>query len=136
MERVASIFVLMAGLLLAGCHKPAPEQQASVPAPAPTSGITGLTVKDGPLVAHDLGAVMLTNHCETHVSLGPGKDCVLTPNVIDSHNVQITLTVESKKPNGKIHDLTITQVVTKSGQPFEVAVGAFSFSLTPNVAPD
>jgi hypothetical protein len=81
----------------------------------------------------DLGTVSLTNHAETCVLLGPGKDCLLKPNIIDSHNVQLTVTVESMKPNGKIHDLAITQVVTKSGEPFEVAVGDFNFSLTPHV---
>jgi hypothetical protein len=82
----------------------------------------------------DLGMVNLTNHFETCVLLGPGRDCVLTPNMIDSKNVQLTVTVESKKPNGKIHDLSVTQVVTKLGKPFEVAVGNFNFSLTPNMA--
>jgi hypothetical protein len=53
--------------------------------------------------------------------------------MIDKNNVQITVTVESKKPNGKIQDLSITQVTTKEGQPFEVAVGDFNFSFTPNV---
>ena len=81
----------------------------------------------------DLGTVTLTNHYETCVLLGPGQDCLLTPNMIDSHNVQLTVTVESKKANGKIRDLSITEVVTKSGEPFEVAVGDFNFSLTPNV---
>jgi hypothetical protein len=82
----------------------------------------------------DLGAVDLTNRQETCVSLGAGKDCVLTPNMIDGHNVQLTVTVESRNAKGRIHDLSITQVVTKSGKPFEVAVGSFSFSLTPNVS--
>ena len=58
---------------------------------------------------------------------------LLTPILIDSHKVQLTLAVESKNANGKIHDLSITQVITRSGKPFEVAVGGFSFSLTPNV---
>jgi len=82
----------------------------------------------------DLGTVNLTNHFETCVLLGSGNDCVLTPNVIDSHNVQLTVTVESKKPNGKIRGLSITQVVAQSGKPFEVAVGDFNFSLTPVVS--
>jgi hypothetical protein len=81
----------------------------------------------------NLGTVMLTNHSETCVVLGPGQDCVLTPNMIDSHNLQLTVTVESKKPNGRIHDLSITQVVAKAGESFEVAVGDYNFSLTPNV---
>jgi hypothetical protein len=53
--------------------------------------------------------------------------------VIDGKNVQLTVTVESKKPNGKIHDLSVTQVVAKLGSSFEVAVGDFNFSLTPNM---
>ena len=81
----------------------------------------------------DLGMVTLTNHYETCVLLGPGRDCLLTPNVIDGKNVQLTVTVESKKPNGKIHDLSVTQVVAKLGASFEVAVGDFNFSLTPNM---
>jgi hypothetical protein len=136
-KTAGTTFVMLAALLLAGCHKPAAQQKTTAPVAASTPAISGLTIKDDPPpVAHDLGTITLTNHCETCVSLGPGKDCLLTPNVIDSHNVQITVAVESKKSNGKIHDLTITQVLTKSGKPFEVAVGAFNFSLTPNIASD
>ena len=82
----------------------------------------------------DLGEVTLTNHCETCVPLGGGKDCLLSPRMIDSHNVQLTLTVESKTAAGKTHDLSVTQVVTRAGKPFEVAVGGLNLSLTPNVA--
>ena len=81
----------------------------------------------------DLGLVTLTNHYETCVKLGANQDCLLTPNLIDSKNVQLTVTVESRRPNGKIHDLSITQVMAKPGKPFEVAVGAISFSLIPDV---
>ena len=81
----------------------------------------------------DLGAVSLTNHYETCLSLGVGRSCILTPKVIDGHNVEITVAVESRTNNGKIHDLFITQVVTRSGKPFEVAVGDYNFSLTPDV---
>ncbi len=107
---------------------------AKVAAKSPTE-TTVTTNAAGIKVANcDLGAISLTNHYETCVSLGKGKDCLLTPNLIDKDNVQLTLAVESKNANGKIHDLSITQVVTRSGKPFEVAVGDFSFSLTPNVS--
>jgi hypothetical protein len=76
----------------------------------------------------------LTNHFETCVSLGKNKDCLLTPLVIDNHTVQLTVVVQSRFPNGKTHDLSMTQVVTPLGEQFDVAVGDFSFSLTPNVA--
>lgn len=81
----------------------------------------------------DLGAISLTNHCETCVPLGAGKDCVLTPKIIDSRNLQLTLAVESKTATGRIHDLTVTQVVTRPGKSLAVAVGEISFSLTPNI---
>lgn len=81
----------------------------------------------------DLGEIALTNHYETCVSLGRGRNCILSPKMIDKENVQLTLTVESKTAAGKTHDMTITQVVTRAGKPVEVAVGDFSFSLTPNV---
>jgi len=81
----------------------------------------------------DLGAVSLTNHYETCVSLGKGKQCILTPKVIDSRNVQLTVAVETKGAKGKIHDLAVTEVAARLGKPLEVAVGGFSFSLTPNM---
>jgi hypothetical protein len=82
----------------------------------------------------DLGEISLTNHYETCVLLGAGKDCVLTPKMIDSHTVQLTVKVESKTAAGKTRDLSVTQVITPSGKPFEVAVGGLSLSLTPNVS--
>ena len=82
----------------------------------------------------ELGEVMLTNHYETCVSLGSGKDFIIDPKILDSHNVQLTLTVESKTASGKTHDMTVTQIIARSGKPLEVAVGNCSFSLTPTVA--
>lgn len=81
----------------------------------------------------DLGAVSLTNHFETCVSLGKGKDCIVTPKLIDRRNVSLTLAVETKGANGRIHDLSITEVVARIGKPLDVAVGGFSFSLTPKM---
>ena len=51
--------------------------------------------------ACELGAVSLTNHYETCVSLGGGRDCLFTPNLIDKNNVQLTVAVESKNAKGK-----------------------------------
>jgi len=109
-----------------------PHAHTTAARPAVESGVT--TNTEGIKLSNcDLGEISLTNHYETYVSLGNGKDCLLTPKMIDKDNVQLTLTVESKNANGKLHDLSITQVVTRSGKSFEVAVGEFSFSLTPNV---
>src|SRR5208283_3228165 len=117
-KNTAAVAVLLAGLLLTGCHKNAPQQKTSSP------GISANTGSDKTVtntISRDLGAVTLTNHFETCVKLGAGKNCVLTPKIIDSHNVQITVAVESKTASGKTHDLSVTQVVTRAGKPFEVA---------------
>ena len=129
----AAVAALLAGLLLTGCHKNAsvPQQKTSSPGISANAG-SGKTETN--TISRNLGAVTLTNHFETCVKFGAGKDCVFTPKMIDSHNVQITVAVESKTVSGKTHDLSVTQVVTRVGKPFEVAVGDFSLSLTPNIA--
>jgi hypothetical protein len=127
----ATVAVLLAGFLLTGCHKNAPQQKTSSPGISANSG-SGKTATN--TTSRDLGAVTLTNHFETCVKLGAGKDCVFTPKMIDRHNVQITVAVESKTASGKTHDLSVTQVITRVGKPFEVAVGNLSLSLTPNIA--
>jgi hypothetical protein len=141
-KRILAALALLAGFLLTGCHDAGrqaskssqPKQTSSAQAAAPSGPIDTLGGGVEPAaVSRDLGAVTLTNHQETCVALGAGQSCRLTPKMIDRHNVQLTLAVESKSPKGKIHDLSITQVVTATGKPFEVAVGGFSFSLTPNV---
>jgi len=81
----------------------------------------------------DLGTVSLTNHLDTCVSLGKGKDCILTPKLIDRRNIALTLTVETKTAGGKIHDLSITEVEARLGKSLAVSVGGFSFSLTPTM---
>jgi hypothetical protein len=116
-----------------GTHTEAAASQPVAAAPRPQSETVATNSAGIKLCSRDLGTVSLTNHFDTCVSLGKGKNCVLTPVLIDKATVQITFSLESKGANGKIHDLSITQVVTPSGRPFEVAVGDFSFSLTPAV---
>jgi len=123
----AAATVLLAGLLLTGCHKDSPPAKTGSSSSA--KGSTGQTNT----VVRDLGEVTLTNHYETCVKLGAGRDCIVTPKMIDSQNVQITLAVKSRTATGKTHDLSVTQVVTRTGQPLEVAVGDFSLRLIPNV---
>jgi hypothetical protein len=53
--------------------------------------------------------------------------------MLDKNNVQITLSVESKTAEGLTKDLSVTQVVARSGKPLEVAVGDFNLTLTPRV---
>ena len=120
-----AVTALLAGLVVTGCQKSSPQQKS------PASGLSACAATNS--VSRDLGAVTLTNHYETCVNLGSGQDCILTPRMIDNHNVQLTLAVESKTATGKTHDLSVTQVVTREGKPLEVAVGDYSFSLTPKV---
>ena len=83
--------------------------------------------------ANDLFTAPLTNHYETCVQLGGGKNCLLTPKMLDKHNVQITMAIESKSAAGKTQDLSVTQVVTRTDRPLEVAVGDFALSFTPHL---
>jgi hypothetical protein len=120
----------LTSLLPSGCHKSAPPPAtATGPAPA-TAGTTNTSA----LLARNLGEVTMTNHYETSIPLGDGKSCTLTPKLLDSRNVQITLMLESRNEAGAIHDLSFKQIVTRLDRPFEVAVGNFSLALTPKVA--
>ncbi len=127
----AALALLLVGLFLTGCQKDSAQQKTAATGLA--AG-TGGSKADTNSVPRDLGTLMLTNHYETCVQLGAGKNCILTPKMIDRHNMQLTLAVESKTATGKMHDLSVTQVVTPAGKPVEVAVGDFSLSLTPNIA--
>ncbi len=111
--------------------KPVPVTAASTQAAAnnPSSKTVAANV-----ILHDLGNVTLTNHYETRVQLGGGKDCILSPKMIDSSNVQITFALESKTNAGKIHDLSVAQVVARTGKSVEIALGDFNLTLTPQMA--
>ena len=109
---------------------------ASVATANPVATTNLVALKNSPVIKAsgcDLGVISLTNHYETSVPLGAGKKCILSPQMLDSHNVRLTLTVEAKSASGKTHDLSVTQVVTLAGKPFEVAVGNYNLSLTPNI---
>ena len=138
----SALLIALAGLLPAGCHKTSPQQKAPpVPAGVKSNAATPpaapaempATLPANTLAVRNLGDVALTNHFETCFPLGGGKNCTLTPKMLDRYNVQITVAVESKTPAGKPHDLSVTQIVAKMGKPMEVAVGDFSLSLTPRV---
>jgi hypothetical protein len=120
---VSAVAVLVTGLL-PSCSKLSAQHKA----PA-----TSVTAANGTNAVHNFGELTLTNHYETCVHLAGGKFFTLTPKMIDSRDVQLTLSLESKTAAGKIHDLSVTQVVTESGKPLEFAVGDFQFSMTPNI---
>jgi hypothetical protein len=130
MGRISVVALVLAALLGTGCHKLFSLRMHAHPLATKSD-----STNPG-LLPRDLGILTLTNDFDTCVSLGLGKDCVLTPKLVDRHNVQLTVAVESKDANGKIHDMYMTQIVTPVGQPSEVAVGNFNFSLTPTMAPE
>lgn len=114
-------------------HKAEAKPAAASASTSQTTGITTNKTVAANAILHDLGEVALTNHYETCVQLGGGKDCILSPRMIDSHNVQITFALESKTNAGKIHDLSVAQVVARTGKSMEVALGDFNLTLTPQI---
>jgi hypothetical protein len=123
----AGVSVFLTGLMPLSCHK-----SATTAGNQPSASAVNVASNNVP--QHTLGEVTLTNHLETCLQLGGGKNCTLTPHLIDAHTVQLTLALESKTAAGKIHDVSVTQVTAKSGKPLEVAVGDFQLSFTPNIA--
>lgn len=86
------------------------------------------------LTNKNLGELELTNHYETCVNLGAGKSCTITPNLLGHSNLQLTLSFESKNANGGTKDLSIVQIVTKTGKSFEIAVGDMNLTMTPKLS--
>ena len=99
--------------------------------PMPITAAVAGTNSLAKLNSHELGELTLTNHYERKISLGHNKNCLVIPRVVDRSSVELTLSLETRTPEGKVHDLTVTQITTKTGKPMEVAVGDFKFSMTP-----
>lgn len=119
--------IALTSLIPASCAKMAGKTKSPVVASqAPAKSASSRT--------KDLGVLQLTNHFETCVELGDGKSCTFKPELLDRRNLQITLVVESKSPNGKTQGLNVMKVVTRRDQPFEVDVGGTDLTLTPQLA--
>jgi hypothetical protein len=86
------------------------------------------------LTNKNLGELQLTNHYETCINLGAGKSCTIRPTLLDHASLRLTMSLESKNSQGGVKGLSVVQIVTKTGQPFEVAVGDMSLTLTPVLA--
>lgn len=131
------IAILVAtGLLASGCKKRAPKVAPEV-APEITNAVAVMTnILAAPVSSRtrDLGVLLLTNHCDTHIQLGEGKSCTLTPHLINPKQLQITLALETRSMDGKIQTLKIMKVVTKPGQQFEMDFGSLNLTLTPQMA--
>jgi hypothetical protein len=136
----AAVTAFVTGLVPLSCQHKAALPKAPSPAPAAVvaSGMTNSvnasnTAASVDSVLHDLGEVALTNHYERSLQLGVGKECIIYPNLLDKHNAELTVTYETKMPTGQVHDMIVTQVDAKNGEPTEVMVGDFQLNLTPNI---
>jgi hypothetical protein len=122
--------VSLTGLLPSSCSKSKSAAAQHQPAANVANSPVNQAAKVDP-TQKNLGELDLTNHYETFVNLGAGKSCIIRPTAINRSKLQLTMSVESKGPNGKTRDLSVVQVVAKAGTPFEVAVGDMNLTLTP-----
>jgi hypothetical protein len=130
----------LTALLLSGCKKPLPPDE---PAPAATNAVTAVETNVAPVATNpppviksrgkDLGAVQLTNRCETRIEVGDGKSCTIKPLLRDPQHLQLTMTLESKLDDGKTRGLKIMSVIAKPDVPFEVNFGSLVFMITPQL---
>ena len=118
---ITGVAVSLAGFF--GCSKAA--------APATSAKATQAA---GESNVKDLGILQMTNNYETCVSFGPGKDGRMVPKLLDRKNLEITLTVESTKPDGKPSGLSVVQLEGTVQKQFEVTIGNTDFTFTPQIA--
>jgi hypothetical protein len=124
----AALMAILAGLVPSSCtssKSPAAQQHAPI-----------VTIATSPesFNRKNLGELQLTNHYETCVNLGAGKSCTIKPTLLDNSSLRLTVALESKNSSGGVKGLSIVQIVIKSGEPFEVAVGDMNLTLTPVLA--
>jgi hypothetical protein len=119
-----AIAVFVTGLLPSSCAKISSTTKA-----APLANAVAVDSNE-----KNLGELSMTNHYETCVQLGIGKSCRIVPSIIDRKNIRLTVTLESKRANGKTEGLNVVQVITQTGKSFEVAVGDMNLTMTPKLA--
>ena len=126
-QTTSAVMIFLTGFLPASCHKTAPQQKSAPPAlvAVGTNGVVSAN--------RNLGEISLTNHNETCLQLTTGESFTLTPRLLDKHNLQITLALESKNDYGETHNFAVTQVIAQLGKSLEVAVGDLNVTFTPRV---
>jgi len=117
---ITGIAVFLASFF--GCSKTAAPASAASSAPVASQS----KIKD-------LGVVPMTNDYETCISFGAGRDCRIVPKLLGRNNIQLTLTIESKGPNGRTAGLSVVQVVGDARKPFEISLGGTDFTFTPQI---
>ena len=86
-----------------------------------------------PSKTKELGVIQLTNHYETEIYLGKGESCTITPQLLDRHNLQLTLSFGSKNAAGRPTGLCITRVTAQQEHPFDITVNDTALTFTPKV---
>jgi hypothetical protein len=123
-----ALIVVLTGLLPSSCTK------AKSPTAQKHAPVVNVATSSESLTNKNLGELELTNHYETCVNLGTGKSCTIKPILLDRSNLQLTMELESKNASGRIMDMSVVQIVTKTGKPFEIAVGDMNLTLTPKLS--
>jgi len=117
--------ISLSGLLPSSCSKtpasPQHAQAAATSAPAAQSK------------TKDLGVIQLTNHYETEIDLGKGNSCTITPQLVDRHNVQLTLSFGSKNSAGRPTGLSVTRVTAQPDKPFGITFNDVDMTFTPKL---
>jgi hypothetical protein len=128
--------VVLTGLLASGCKRHPSEAPVEEDTNAVALATNAPAVPAVPASSRtrDLGVLQLTNHCETHIQLGAGKSCTITPHLIDPKHLQLTMVLESKRPDGKTRGLNVMKVITQPDAQFEVDFGSLNLTLTPQIA--
>jgi hypothetical protein len=126
-QTTSAVMIFLTSLLPASCHKTAPLQKSTPPAVAAgtANGVNSANC--------NLGEISLTNQNDTCFWLATGESCILTPKLLDQHDVQITVALESKNDYGEPHNFSVTQVIAQPGKPSEVAVGDLKLTFTPRL---
>jgi len=125
---LAAIMAILTGLVPSSCtssKKPAAQQHKP---------IVTIATSSQSLTNECLGELQLTNRQEICINLGAGKSCTIKPTLLDHASLRLTMALESKNSKGGVKGLSIVQVVTKSGEQFDVAVGGMTLTLTPILA--
>jgi hypothetical protein len=126
--------VSLSGLVPSSCSKAFFAKEAKKQAPSPTSAAAHPSpAVSTPSNTKDLGELELTNRYETCVNLGAGRSCTITPKLLDRDSLQLTMALQSRQANGKMAGFIVTQVVTRPGKPFEVAIGDMDITITPEI---
>ena len=124
----SALMAILAGLVPTSCTSSKNHPAAQHPP------VVTIATSAEALTNKNLGELTLTNHYETCVNLGAGKSCTFKPALLDRTSLRLTMSLESKNVHGGVNRFSVVQVVTKSGEPFEVSVGDMNLTLTPILA--